>query len=285
MNKTSVIIPCYNHGEFIEEAVDSALQQSYHDIEIIIVDDASTDKNVRGKINTIQEKDSRIKSIFLDENSGPSVARNIGIEAAEGLYILPLDADDRIDPTYVEKAVSVIESNLEVGVVYCEVDFFGTVQGKWQLPPYSPQEILFSNMVFATALYRKSDWKRYGGYNKNMRHGLEDWDFWLNFTTDQKTFIRIPETLFFYRQREKCLTRNGSIEGEKSIQLLSTIFLNHRDLYCKNINYFFDRWLKKTPPINPQTKTRQINSQVQILFKRKLGRYSFSIQKKIKKLK
>ena len=185
-----------------------------------------------------------------------------------------MDADDRIDPTYVEKAVSVIESNLEVGVVYCEVDFFGTVQGKWQLPPYSSQEILFSNMVFSTALYRKSDWKRYGGYNKNMRDGLEDWDFWLNFTNDQKTFIRIPETLFFYRQRAKSLTRNGSVEGEKSIQLLSTIFLNHRDLYCKNINYFFERWLKKTHPIN---------SQEQNLFKRQIGRYSFSIQKEIKK--
>jgi glycosyltransferase involved in cell wall biosynthesis len=276
MNKTSIIVPCYNHGEFIEEAVDSALQQSYQNIEIIIVDDASTEKNVREKINAILEKDSRIKSILLDENSGPSVARNRGIEAAEGLYILPLDADDRIDPTYVEKAVSVIESNPDIGVVYCEVDFFGTAQGKWELPQYSFPEILFSNMVFSTALYRKSDWTRYGGYNKNMRDGLEDWDFWLKFTTEQKTFIRIPETLFFYRQRVKSLTRNGIIDVEKNIQLLSTIFLNHRDLYCKNINYFFERWLKKTHPIN---------SQVQTLFKRKIGRYSFSIQKKIKKQK
>ena len=102
---------------------------------------------------------------------------------------------------------------------------------------------------------------------------LEDWDFWLNFTTEQKTFIQIPETLF-YRQRERSLTRNRSIKQERSIRLLSTIFLNDRDLYCKNINYFFDRWLKKTHPIN---------SQEQNLFKRQIGRYSFSIQKEIKK--
>ena len=276
-------MPCYNHGEFIEEAVDSVLQQSYQNIEIIIVDDASTDKNVREKINAIQEKDSRIKSIFLDENSGPSEARNRGIEAAEGLYILPLDADDRIDPTYVEKAVSVIESNPDIGVVYCEADFFGTVQGKWKLPQYSFPEILFYNMVFSTALYRKTDWKRYGGYNKNMRDGLEDWDFWLNFTTEQKTFIRIPETLFFYRQRERILTRNGSIEREKSIQLLSNIFLNHRDLHSANIHHFFDRLplLIKTHHLAETHK----NEQIKTLFKRKLGRYTLSLKKKLKKQK
>lgn len=267
-------MPCYNHGAFIEEAVDSVLHQSYPNIELIIVDDASTNEDVREKINAIQKKDRRIKAIFLGKNSGPSVARNRGIQAAEGIYILPLDADDRIASSYIEQAVHTIESVPEAGVVYCEAEFFGTVQGKWGIPAYSFPEILFSNMVFCSGLYRRSDWERYGGYNENMRDGLEDWDFWLNFTADQKDFIRIPEILFFYRQRERKLTRSGSVDREKSIRLLSTIFHNHNELYSAKIHHFFDQWLTKTHPSNSKLKT---------LFKTKVGRYTLSLQKKLKK--
>lgn len=276
-------MPCYNHGAFIQEAVDSVLQQSYPNLELIIVDDASTDSRVHQIIKSLLKKDTRIKTIFLENNSGPAAARNRGIEAADGTYILPLDADDRIAPSYIEEAVKVIESAPNAGVVYCEVEFFGTMKGKWNLGNYSFPEILSANMVISSALYRKSDWARYGGYNENMRDGLEDWDFWLNFTADKKSFIQIPKTLFFYRQRERNLTRNGSIDRDKSIRLLSTIFNNHRELYSANIHHFFDR-LPLLIETHHLAETHK-NEQIKTLFKRKLGRYTLSLKKKLKKPK
>lgn len=274
-------MPCFNHAAFIEEAVESVLNQTYTNIELIIIDDASTDPAVRPKIKSLSKKDQRIKAIFLDNNSGPSAARNLGIEASSGTYILPLDADDRIAPSYIDKAVKIIESDAKIGVVYCEADFFGTAQGKWGLPAYSAPDILISNMVFCSSLYRKSDWKRFGGYNENMRDGLEDWDFWLNFTADKKTFIRIPETLFLYRQHEPNSSRNEAINREKSAYLLSTIFANHSELYLANIHHFFDQLplLTKTHGLAKTHKSGQLKT----LFKRKVGRYTLSLKKKIKK--
>lgn len=269
-------MPCYNHGAFLQEAVDSVLCQTYPEIELIIVDDGSTDEGVRSTIDALLDRDRRIRAIFIKENCGPSAARNRGIESATGTYILPLDADDRIAPTYVEKAVQTIESDPAIGVVYCEADYFGTVEGKWELPPYSFPQILFTNMVFSSGLYRRSDWKKYGGYNDNMRDGLEDWDFWLNFTGDQKKFIRIPETLFFYRQRKNKASRTSSIDRDKYILLHSTVFRNHRDLYGGNIEYFFDRCFTTTKPPEETRKT---------LLRLKIGRYTLSLLRKRIKLK
>lgn len=281
MAKISVIMPCFNHSAFIDEAINSVLSQTYTNIELIIVDDASTDPELRPKIIALSKKDKRIQAIFLDHNSGPSVARNVGIEACEGTYILPLDADDCIAPTYIEKAVQIIESDPKIGVVYCEVEFFGAMTGHWKLAAYSFPEILFANMVICSSLYRKSDWARYGGYSENMRDGLEDWDFWLNFTAENKSFIRIPENLFYYRKSNKSLSRNDAINRSKSIRLLSTIIKNHRELYLSNIHHILDElpMLIKAHGLEYASEKKRINT----LFQRKLGRYTLRLEKKIKK--
>ena len=174
----SVIIPCYNDGIYLNDAIDSLNAQTFGDFEIIIVDDASSDEETLKILSKLVQNNIRV--IHLEKNSGPSVARNTGIKIAKGDYILPLDSDDKILPTYLEKAKEILDAVEDMGIVYCEAELFGLITGKWPLPPYSFPEILAGNMIFSTAMYRRADWETVGGYNENMIHGNEDYDFWLS---------------------------------------------------------------------------------------------------------
>ena len=206
--------------------VNSILAQTFSDFEIIIVNDGSTD----AATNALLEKYSRPKTTVIHtENQGVCAARNTAIKAAAGKYILPLDADDKIEPTYLEKAVNVFDNHPETGVVWCKADFFGTQKGEWDLKPFSLKQIMNNGCVFVTAMFRKSDWERVGGYNVNMVHSLEDWDFWLSFVEQGLSFYQIPEILFHYRQHAVSRT---TLSIGKNTESRKNIILNHLNLYA-----------------------------------------------------
>ena len=98
----SVVIPCYNQGQYLDEAVESVISQTYQDFEIIIINDGSNDLETIEILKNYQKPKTRI---IHTENQGVIAARNRAIEAAQGKYILPLDADDKIGNTYLEEAV------------------------------------------------------------------------------------------------------------------------------------------------------------------------------------
>jgi len=226
----SVVIPCYNQGRYIEEAVESVLAQSYDDLEIIIVDDGSTDGETRRFLERYVPPKTRI---LYSENKGVSHARNLGIQEASGVYILPLDGDDKIAPTYIEKAVHVLETNARIGIVYCEADFFGTKTGKWELPTYRFPDILVGNCIFCTALFRKSDWAKVGGYKESMTTGWEDWEFWLSLIEAGADVFQIPETLFYYRQAENSMSLRSKVNPQ---DLRKTLMRHHSMLYIEHID-------------------------------------------------
>lgn len=111
--KVSVIIPTYNRAEFISDAIESVLNQTFEDYEIIIVDDGSTDNTKQ----IVQSYTSKVK-YYYQEQSGVSSARNYGIKAATGEYIAFLDSDDQFLPQKLEKQVEVLENNPRIGIVY-----------------------------------------------------------------------------------------------------------------------------------------------------------------------
>lgn len=236
MKLVSVIIPCYNQGEFLEEALDSVLKQTYKNTEIIIVNDGSDDHKTIKILNNIKEnislKGKNIKIIPI-ENSGVCIARNIGINNSNGYYILPLDGDDKIENTYIEKSVKVLEEKSNVDIVYCIAKYFGDRKGVFSLQDFSEKEMLKQNLVFSCAMYRKRDFEEVGGYNSYMIDGHEDWDFWLSMIEKGKKFHRINEVLFYYRIKN--ISRNSKII--KNIDLeentRSQIFENHKELYKK----------------------------------------------------
>ena len=227
----SVIIPCYNQGEFLEECLTSVISSSYKQIEVIVINDGSTDNS----IEIISSLNAKYKFTLIDQiNAGPSVARNNGILASKGKYILPLDADDKIGETYIENAVNQLASNNKTGIVYCKAHFFGEKQGEWKLPQYSFEQILTQNLIFNCALFRREDYNKTNGYNPNMKEGWEDWDFWLTLIELGLEVERLDETGFYYRIRNN--SRERSLDKGKVTRLRKQIYQNHINLYLKHFN-------------------------------------------------
>ena len=254
-NLVSVIMPVYNSALFIGESLQSAMDQTYKDIEIICVDDNSIDNSIE-IIKNYQKIDPRIKLVENKNNSGPAYSRNIGIRESKGKYILPLDSDDIIDKTYIEKAVSILNQGRKYSVVYSKAMKFGTINEAWNLPEYNPEIMPYGNMVFCSALYRRSDWEKYSGYDTELS-GYEDWDFWLNFVEEKKKFYRINEVLFLYRQH------NVNSVNRKAEENYSYLFEQIRKKHSRLYR------LEKTKKIIKKMKMRiRIRTRIKQLFRR-----------------
>lgn len=230
MKKVSVIMPCYNDGAYIEDAVASVKAQTYPEIELIIIDDGSDEPRTRA---ILEKLGSSGTTLLHTDRQRPAGARNAGIAAAAGEYILPLDADDLIEPSYIEKAVRVLDENDDIGVVYCHADLFGEQSGPWKLPEYSLEEMLLDNVVFVTAMFRREDWRRVGGYRTTMEHGMEDYDFWLSILELDRQICQLPEVLFHYRI--KPVSRTTKFQKDLAVvqQTYRTIYKQHPVLYEK----------------------------------------------------
>lgn len=230
MDKVSVIMPCFNDGLYIKEAIASVLNQTYQNIEIVIIDDGSDDPITIQIINEID--DTRIK-VLHSKRLRPAGARNYGIREATGKYILPVDSDDKIEPTYIEKAVDILEHNHDIGVVYCYADLFGVQSGRWQLPDYDFRTMLLDNIVFVTAMFYKEDWELVGGFNTKMKAGMEDYDFWLSLLEIGREIHQIPEVLFHYRIKPISRTTQFQDDCTSKQETYRQIYYNHPKLYEK----------------------------------------------------
>ena len=230
MEKVSVIMPCYNDGKYIEEAVASIRMQTYHNIELIIINDGSDDPLTLSVLKKLGESGAMV---LTTNHLGPSAARNVGIEKASGKYIMPLDADDIIEPVYIEKAVEVLDNCDSVGIVYCHADLFGEKSGSWNLPDYSLENMLVDNVIFVTALFRREDWQKVGGFSSVMKNGLEDYDFWLSIMELGREVYQLPETLFHYRI--KSASRTTKLMNDASVlkETYRTIYERHTVLFSR----------------------------------------------------
>lgn len=230
----SIIVPCYNQGHLLCDALDSVLMQTYIDWECIIVNDGSTD-NTESVALAYCEKDARFM-YFYQDNQGVIASRNNAIRKSNGRYILPLDGDDKIAPTYLEKAVPIISNNPKVSIVYCLVEQFGEKEGLYFLPEFEINRMLLDNCIVVTALFRRSDYDNTKGYNPNMKKGLEDWDFWLSILELGGTAYRIDEVLFYYRIQNS--SRNKSLNPVVD-KLKIRMIKNHFKLYlCNSFGVF-----------------------------------------------
>ncbi|TDB29242.1 glycosyltransferase family 2 protein [Stenotrophomonas sp. ATCM1_4] len=237
MKRVSIIIPCFNAGDLLCEAVESALAQSHADIEIIIVDDGSTDPRTQEILEAATWPRTRI---IRKENAGPASARNIAIGQSRGEYILPLDADDTIEPTYVEKALAVMESSPNVGIVYCKAMRFGAEQGPWGLPPYNLRELVIDNVIFVTSMFRRSDWLAVGGFNESLRMGVEDYEFWVKIVGKGRDVVQLDEYLFNYRIQESSRTTSFSADRSVVVDTYARIFRDNIDFFARHAEFLFE---------------------------------------------
>lgn len=229
----SVIMPCYNDGQYIQEAVASLREQTYASIELIIIDDGSDDGTT---LPLIEALDFPTLQVLHTKHVGPAAARNRGIAAAKGTYILPLDADDTIEPDYIQRGVDVLEKRPEVGVVYCHADLFDQQTGPWALPDYSLKTELLDNCIFVTALFRKADWEAVGGFCEDFRAGMEDYDFWLSIIELGREVHQFPETLFHYRIKPQSRTTRFNKSYADVQETYVKLYQRHRSLYAKHMD-------------------------------------------------
>ena len=230
MKKVSIIMPCYNDGVYIEEAIESVKSQTYPNVELIIIDDGSDEETTVNIINNLEGENVKV---LHTNRLRPAGARNFGIAQATGEYILPVDADDIIEPDYVEKAVQIMERNENIGIVYCHADLFGESSGRWELPDYSTESMLLDNVIFVTAMFRKADWEVVGGFNTDMHDGMEDYDFWLSIIELEREVYQLPEILFHYRIKPVSRTTNFQKDATVVQCTYKTIYENHPKLYEK----------------------------------------------------
>ena len=226
----SIIVPCYNGEQFLRETLDCLKEQTIVGWECIIVNDGSKDNSLAIAREYVS-KDARYR-VIDKANEGVAIARNVAIDNAKGKYILPLDADDLIAPTYAEKAINYLEEHPETKLVYCDAEYTGSKRGKWKLPEYSYETMLHDSAIHCSCVYRKSDFKKTKGYNPNMKHGLEDWDFLLSILKKDSKVHKIPEILFYYRQH--CDSRSTEAK-EYGKELCNRIVANHVDVYYDNL--------------------------------------------------
>jgi glycosyltransferase involved in cell wall biosynthesis len=211
-SKVSVVIPCFNHGEFLPEAVASVTKAKRDDMELIVVDDGSTDEQTRKEIDAICRQGIHV---IRQENKGLSEARNAGIAESHGEYIFPLDADDRMLPGWIDRGIKILDANPRVGVVCGDTKLFGAKTGRWPGGPFDLERLLERNYIPASALYRRSVWEQNNGYDVTMLQGFEDWDFWLSAVEHGWQFEYLPEVFFEYRKaNESMLTRAIAFEQE-----------------------------------------------------------------------
>lgn len=189
MSKVSIIIPCWNQAHWLSDAIESALNQTVK-CEVIVVNDGSPD-------NTSEVARKYPVKLIEKENGGLSSARNAGIKASTGEYILTLDADDKILPEFVEKCLQADDDIVGTGQ-----QEFGDSNYLWNNQPEHPTHEHFkvANQINCCSLYKKEIWETVEGYDETMKHGLEDWDFWFQATKAGYTVTVLREPLFLYRK-------------------------------------------------------------------------------------
>lgn len=221
----SVIMPVYNYGVQFEKSIESVFNSTYKNVELIIVNDGSTDEYVLEKLNSINHPNI---TVLHKENGGPSAARNYGIKNSKGQYILPLDSDDRIYPDYIQACVNILNRNPKISPVYCDTHHVGEMQGMEPRPEWSMDRLIQGPFIVNCSMFHRSAFDETEGYDETLK-GWEDYDLWIRMGQKGYEGKRIPKPLFMYFHHEK----DGTVSTQAN--------KNMQELYDKIMNKNFNK--------------------------------------------
>jgi glycosyltransferase involved in cell wall biosynthesis len=191
----SVIVPCFNGGRFLDDLCATLAAQTFRDFETIIVDDGSTEEATRRKLASL---DPSIR-VLCQENRRMAGARNAGFRAARGEFVLPLDCDDRLEPSFLAETMAVMRAAPpEVGFVFAHVRLAGDMDGVMPRH-FNGFDQLFLNQLPYCMLFRRSAWEAAGGEDETMRDGGEDWEFTIRLLRAGLRGVEIAKPLLIYR--------------------------------------------------------------------------------------
>jgi glycosyltransferase involved in cell wall biosynthesis len=238
----SIVVLCHDYGRFLPEAIESALAQDHPQVEVIVIDDGSTDDS----LEVARRYEDRVR-VLTQENTGLARTCNLGAREATGEIFLFLSADDRLEPTYVSELLSALERRPDASFAYCSAHLFGAQEGVMPSRPFSALSLIRGrNYVNGSALTRRSAYLEAGGYPEDLPEGaFDDWDFWLTMLDRGKRGTYVPKPLLHWRRHEagsKDPTSRGQAEVERN-----RIRERHRELYERasglgaTLAYGFDR--------------------------------------------
>ena len=228
MPKVSVIVPCFNTGQYLDEAIHSVLNQTEDDLEIIVVDDGSTDPATVSLLAGYRRPRTRVLHTV---HVGLAAARNLGIAQAAGKYLCALDSDDRLEPSYLAKTTHVLDTDPSATFVSAWLRTFGDETWEWKPERCDLPVLLTEDTVLTSALVRRDAVIAAGGYDEQMPvQGDEDWDLWLTLVERGGRGVILPEILFNYRRRPGSLSA-VCWHGAGHVPLARYRINKHRDSY------------------------------------------------------
>ena len=197
----SIIVPCFNYGMFLRGAIESVLDQTYRRFEIIVINDGSTDEFTKQLLRDLNYPKTRV---IHQHNQGLAQTRNNGAIQAAGKYICFLDADDLIEPTYLEKTLSFLESDESLGSCYSWVRCFGDRDSIWRTSDLDPFFLRRGTTASSHSVIRKEAWEKVkaangAGFLSKYNGYFEDWVFWIDMVQCGYRGHAIEEPLIRYR--------------------------------------------------------------------------------------
>ncbi|HET9768508.1 MAG TPA: glycosyltransferase family A protein [Thermoanaerobaculia bacterium] len=225
----SFLVPCYNQGEFLDEAVDSILAQTIQDFEILIVNDGSTDE----RTNELLADYRRPRTTVLQTaNRGLAGARNLALAHARADYVSAVDADDRLDPRFLERTLQELAADPGLTFCSCWLRAFGDEDWAWQPQRCDLAAVLAEDTVLTASPVRRQSVLEAGGWDAGMPvPGYEDWDLWITLLERGARGTILPEVLFHYRRRRGSMS-DGCTSGEAHLRLWSYLVAKHGASYA-----------------------------------------------------
>ena len=247
----SVIIPCYNHQNYVEKSLKSVFDQTYKNIEIIVIDDGSKDNSV----NILKELQKNNHFILeCQENMGVCKTLNKAISMSKGKYIAILASDDYWDLTKIEKQVKVLETSKDSEFCFTQaLEFDSNTSEKIKIFPKKPLSGDVLNSVFirqhvpaGSMMFSRNLFDKLSGFDENLKE--EDWDFVIRSAANTK-FIGIKEPLFFYRSHESNVMKTRGrkeIFKQKILLLIKNFNLvsPFRWYFSISLHFFYDMIFK-----------------------------------------
>lgn len=229
--RISIVITCFNDGEFLPVCISSVDKIKDVPAEVIIVNDGSTDQHT---IKFLSELKADGYQVIDQPNQGSSAARNRGISQAAADYVLLIDADDFIEPELVYEALQVLDRQPGTGIVYSDLITFGNETGKRHVPDYNFTRLLIGNFVYISSVFRKAIWTQLGGFDGSPAlKAHQDWDFWIMAGKAGWHFHHIKKCYFHYRIRANSTTQMAH-EPDVQKEINKYITEKHADVYTKH---------------------------------------------------
>ena len=224
-SRVTVVVTLYDYKNVVLEALDSVVGQDLADLDLVVVDDHSTDGGERRVLDWLQSNNERFGRALLlrhTENQGLAAARNQGFAAAATPYVFVLDADNHLYPRCLTVCLeTALASNADM--VYTILEVFGEHEGVMGTDVWDPVALQAGNYIDAMALVARAAWQQVGGYRRMETAGWEDYDFWLKFAEAGFDVVRVPEILCRYRQHGRSMLRSVTNQ-------LATIDALHADM-------------------------------------------------------